>query len=345
MNTILDSPAVILGIYCALALLAALLGGVLPTFFHLTHTRLQIAISFVGGLMLGLSLLGMLPHALHQIGSVHQTVAWLLTGFLVMFFLQRFLPFHHHDVTEGNPLEPCGHPHSLAERSARNLSWAGVAVGLSLHSIFDGLAMAAGVAAGQQAQSGALGLGAALVVILHKPFGALAISTLMVASHKTRKFQRWVIVAFALVTPLGALLFYLGAGPLADSHPAWVGAALAFCAGTFLCISCADLLPELQFHSHDRIKLSLALLAGMGIAILIVRFGHGNHDHEPHRDERAVPLLESRGPQRHENYPAAGGQRPGLVTLAATVQKPFCAYDSLASSPHLLQQSLCLWMS
>jgi zinc and cadmium transporter len=274
MNTLFSSPTVILVIYCLLALLAALMGGVLPTLFRLTHARLQIAISFVGGLMLGLALLGMMPHALHQIGSVHATVAWLLAGFLTMFLLQRFLPFHHHDVTEGSPLEPCGHPHSLAERSARSLSWAGVAVGLSLHSVFDGLAMAAAVAAGNQTQSGALGLGTALAVILHKPFGALAISTLMVADHKSHGAQRLVNLAFALVTPLGALLFFLGAGHLAHSHPACVGAALAFCAGTFLCIACADLLPEVQFHSHDRVKLSLALLAGIGVAVLIVRFGH-----------------------------------------------------------------------
>lgn len=275
------SPVVLLALYCVLALLAALAGGVLPTLVRLTHTRLQLAISFVGGLMLGLSLLGMMPHALHQVGSAPQTATWLLTGFLVMFFLQRFLPFHHHDVAEGNPLEPCGHTHSLAERSARSLNWAGVAVGLSLHSIFDGLAMAAAVAAGQQTQSGALGLGAALAVILHKPFGALAISTLMVASQASRSTKRWVILAFALVTPLGALLFFLGAGHLAHSHPVWVGAALAFCAGTFLCIAGADLLPELQFHSHDRVKLSLALLAGIGVAVLIARFGHVQHVPEP----------------------------------------------------------------
>jgi zinc and cadmium transporter len=279
MNQTAIAPIGWLTGYSALALLAALAGGILPAMFRLTHTRLQTAISFVGGLMLGLSLLGMMPHALHQVGSAPQTATWLLAGFLVMFFLQRFLPFHHHDVVEGNPLEPCGHTHSLAERSARSLSWAGVAVGLSLHSIFDGLAMAAAVAAGHQTQSGALGLGTALAVILHKPFGALAISTLMVASHVSRNSQRLVILAFSLVTPIGALLFFLGAGLLAQSHPAWVGAALAFCAGTFLCIACADLLPELQFHSHDRVKLSLALLAGIAVAVLIARYSHAHQSH------------------------------------------------------------------
>jgi zinc and cadmium transporter len=235
-------------------------------------------VSFVGGLMLGLSLLGMLPHAQHQLGSIHQSSAWLLSGFLVMFFLQRFLPFHHHDVAEGSPVEPCGHAHSLAERSARSLSWMGVALGLSLHSVFDGLAMAAAVAAGHQANSGALGLGTALAVILHKPFGALAIITLMTASATTSASRHLVNLAFALVTPLGALLFYLGAGPWAHTHPTWLGIALAFCAGTFLCIAGADLLPELQFHRHDRLKLSLALLAGLGVALAVIHFGHDGHE-------------------------------------------------------------------
>jgi len=280
MTSAFDSSVVLLTVYCVVVFVAALVGGWLPLLVRLTHTRLQLAVSFVGGLMLGLALLGMLPHALHQQDSVHQTVVWLLTGFLVMFFLQRFLPFHHHDVAEGSPLEPCGHTHSLAERSARSLSWAGVALGLSLHSVFDGLAMAAAVAAGAQTHSGALGLGTALAVILHKPFGALAISTLMVTSHASRNLQRWVILAFALVTPVGALLFFLGAAPLAHSHPAWLGAALAFCAGTFLCIAGADLLPELQFHKHDRITLSLALLAGLAAAILIVRFGHADDEQQ-----------------------------------------------------------------
>ena len=135
MNSSLASPRVLLVCYCVLAFVAALAGGALPTLFKLTHPRLQIAISFVAGLMLGLSLLGLLPHALGELTAVHQTMAWLLGGFLFMFFLQRFLPFHHHDVAEGSPVEACGHAHSLAERSARSLSWAGVALGLSLHSI------------------------------------------------------------------------------------------------------------------------------------------------------------------------------------------------------------------
>lgn len=284
--------ALLLG-YCLLALLAALIGGMMPSLIKLTHTRLQFAVSLVAGLMLGLSVLGLLPHATHELGSVHQSTSWLLAGFLVMFLLQRFAPFHHHDVPEGSPPEPCGHTHSLAERSARGLSWIGLAFGLSLHSVFDGLAMAAAVTADAQTpRGGALGLGTALAVILHKPFGALAITTLMTASGAGRALRNWVNLAFACVTPLGAMLFFLGAGPWAVVHPSWLGCALAFCAGTFLCIACADLLPELQFHTHDRFKLSLALIIGLGIAIFIGQLelpGHGHSSNHPKTEHLHPP--------------------------------------------------------
>lgn len=279
MNMPFVYPTVLLAVYCLLALLAALVGGLLPMLFRLTHTRLQLAISFVGGLMIGLALLGMLPHAEHHLSSSTKAAGWLLAGFVVMFVLQRFLPFHHHDVPDGGPEEPCGHTHSLAERSARNLNWIGVALGLSFHSIFDGLAMAAAVVSDAHYQRTALGLGAALAVILHKPFGAMAISTLMAVSPASERTKWLVNLAFALVTPLGALLFFIGAGAFAREHPGWLGAALAMCGGTFLCIACMGLLPELQFHAHDRVKLTIALLAGIGVAVGIAFYGHPGSEH------------------------------------------------------------------
>lgn len=290
MSTPSISPMLQLAGYCLLALLAALAGGMLPSFFKLTHTRLQVAVSFVAGLMLGLAVLGLLPHSMAELHSVHTATWLLLAGFILMFLLQRFLPFHHHDVEEGSPLEPCGHTHSLAERSAKKLSWVGVALGLSLHSVFDGLAMAAGVASSDRGHGEALGLGAALAVILHKPFGALAITTLMAASGIAASARHKVNLAFALVTPLGALLFFAGFASWAHAHPALLGGALAFCAGTFLCIACADLLPELQFHRHDRFALSFALLAGLAIAVLIVRFGHAGHEHSHGEPAAAIEL-------------------------------------------------------
>jgi zinc and cadmium transporter len=270
----------LLSIYCALVMLASLAGGWLLLAVHLNHTRLQLAVSLVAGLMLGIALLHFLPDAEEQIHSMDRTMQWVLGGFLVMFFVQRFFHFHHHDLPEGDPEDCCEHDHghhhehdhtnTLADKSAKQLSWVGTALGLTLHSLLDGLALAAAVAAGaQEGHSKIAGLGVALVVILHKPFDAMAVSTLMTAGGKS-KFSRHVLNGlFALASPLGAALFYFGVNQFTGTHGAFLGYALAFCAGSFLCIASSDLLPELQFHSHDRFKLSIALLAGLSIAILI----------------------------------------------------------------------------
>jgi zinc and cadmium transporter len=288
----------LLAIYCALILLASLAGGWLPMMVRLTHTRLQLAISLVAGLMLGIALLHFLPDAEEQLHSLDRTAGWMLGGFLTMFFVQRFFHFHHHDLPEGDPEDCChgddphvhadehghvhehghSHAHTLAAKSAQQLSWIGTALGLTLHSLLDGLALAAAVAAGVQNRAGLAGFGVALAVILHKPFDSMTVSTLMTAGGKSRLSRHLLNVVFALISPIGVALFFVGSGHFSGSNEIFLGSALAFCSGTFLCIASSDLLPELQFHSHDRFKLSLALLAGIGVAIVIGQLEPGPSD-------------------------------------------------------------------
>lgn len=294
----MTSVSGLLILYCALALGASLLGGLLPTLVHLTHRRLQTAISFVSGLMLGMALLHLIPHALFQVNDADRVMFWVLAGFLVMFFLQRFFHFHHHDLPEEDPGDCChdhsephthDHSHTLADISAKHLSWAGTALGMSLHSLLDGLALAAAVLAEFHGHAGMAGLGTALVVILHKPFDAMAVTTLMSSGGSSARTRQLLNGLFALATPVGAVLFCLGMNQVVATHPAFLAGALAFCAGNFLCIACSDLLPELQFHSHDRFKLSVALLAGLGVALLIGKFETSGHEHHHERGETPVP--------------------------------------------------------
>jgi zinc and cadmium transporter len=293
--------------YCGLILLASLAGGWIPLVLRLTHTRMQVATSFVAGLMLGVGLLHLLPHAFSFLKSIDRTAWWLLGGFLLMFFIQRFFQFHHHDVPtgenssqehahEGHSHHAHGHSHdhgagqhhhdhghglTLAERSARNLTWTGAALGLTLHTMIDGLALAASVqadAAHAGGQGALFGFGTFLVIILHKPFDAMAIGTLMAAGGRSKLSRHLVNGLFALAIPAGVLLFTLGLKQFGAAGDVFLGCALAFAAGTFLCIAASDLLPELQFHSHDRGKLSVALISGLALAIAIGAFESSGHD-------------------------------------------------------------------
>ena len=44
-----------------------------------------------------------------------------------------------------------------------------------------------------------------------------------------------------------------------------LGTALSFAAGVFICIALSDLLPEMEFHAHNKVQLTVAL--GLGIAL------------------------------------------------------------------------------
>src|SRR5690349_5165823 len=107
-------PVALLVVYSLICVGASLAGGWVPLVLTLTHRRMQIAISFVSGIVLGIGLLHLLPHSFAELRSIDRTVLWVLAGFLFMFFLERFFHFHHHDApAEG--LEPAVADAALAQ--------------------------------------------------------------------------------------------------------------------------------------------------------------------------------------------------------------------------------------
>lgn len=287
-----------LGAYCVVVIAASLLGGWLPQWFVLSHNRMQVAISLIGGMMLGIGVFHMLPHALVELGPDGPDLAahGMMAGLVVMFLLLRAFHFHHHGTLDSLHQEqdaPCHHGHAPGElhdhdhqhRGAtgqpgtRRLSWVGVFLGMAFHSIGDGLALGASMEA--DVRHGAttwMGLGTFLAVALHKPVDSISITTLMAASGWSNR-SRWIVnLGFSLICPLGALLFVLGVQEFSDGQALIVGLALAVSAGVFICIALGDLLPEMEFHSHNRVPLTLALLAGVALAWGI-RFLEAPHAH------------------------------------------------------------------
>jgi zinc and cadmium transporter len=296
----LDMPhAALLTYDCVLILLASIAGGMIPVWFRLTHRWMQFAVSFVAGLMLGVGLLHMLPHAIADAvlvdaaspgRAVTTIVWWMLGGFLTMFFIERFFCYHHHDVPpEDDDLAhdhaDCAHAHAPAHEHEphHDVTWSGAALGLFLHSALNGIALAASVANGHS-DTALAGLGTFLVIFLHKPFDAMTIGMLMARGGYSLLWRHMVNCLFSLAIPLGVLVFYFGLASTDGSNSSSLVAAysLAFSAGTFLCIASSDLLPELQFHQHDRGKLSAALLLGLAVAIAVAELEERAHDPHTH---------------------------------------------------------------
>ncbi|MCA9147718.1 MAG: ZIP family metal transporter [Planctomycetales bacterium] len=311
------SPHLLIAVYSIAVVASSLFGGWLPSLFNLTHVRMQVALSFVGGTMLGVGMLHMLPHSYVETGSLDTSIVWLMVGLLGMFLLIRTFHFHEHGPaldglsdgespahshddpsTESKPANHdhghahghghshshagCQHGHGVGDRpEISSVSWLGVACGLSLHTFLDGVALAAGVISdlAHRGTVGLAGFGVFLAIVLHKPLDALSITTLMQARGSSRNTQQAVNAGFAAMCPAGALVFAAWVQAMGDAQHYWVGVALAISAGVFLCISLSDLLPEVQFHHHDRLKLSAALVLGVLCAygIHLVEPPHAHH--------------------------------------------------------------------
>ncbi len=293
-------PVIQLAFYSAGIFTASMAGGWAPSAMRFTHKQLHLLMSLVAGLMLGVGVFILLPHAAEQLHSLDDALLWLMVGLLGMFFLIRAFHFHQHasiDPDEGEPASnageqqlpvvSCGHDHDHGHHDhtpAHRLSWTGIGFGLTVHTLIDGMALAASVQAESSRDAGQnwfVGVGTFLAIFLHKPLDAMSITTLMASGGWSQRARFFVNAAFASICPIGVMLFFL-AGRVLTTDGMLLGVCLAFSAGVFLCISLGDLLPEIQFHDHDRVALSAALLTGVvvawGIHFLEPTHVHGSHE-------------------------------------------------------------------
>ena len=113
---------------------------------------------------------------------------------------------------------------------------------------------------------------------------ARATSILTTRRTRSRRKITWVQLGYVAMIPIGAFAFVLTSGALEEGlKQKLTGFALAFSAGTFIFIALSDLLPEVQFHRHDRVPLFLALVFGvvlMGFIAYLESLGEGKGKEE-----------------------------------------------------------------
>ena len=77
----------VIGIYSLLIVAGSLCGGTIPLLVNLTHRRMQLVISLVAGLMLGVGVFHMIPHGISELdemevsNSIDQGMLWMMFGF------------------------------------------------------------------------------------------------------------------------------------------------------------------------------------------------------------------------------------------------------------------------
>ncbi|HEX7878210.1 MAG TPA: ZIP family metal transporter [Candidatus Eisenbacteria bacterium] len=231
-----------LPVYSLLLFAAAAFGGLLPTLRpELTKKSRAFILSLASGLLLGTAFLHMLPEAVNIVGA--SVVVAVLVGFVSLLLLEKFVMVH--------PCEEMGcHFHHLGTSAF---------LGISLHSFMDGVALGASLS------DAGLSLVVFGAILLHEIPCGFSLGSLLVLGRRDRGRVIALILLYAIMTPLGAILTWLLSLQLPPTTAGW---ALGFSAGNFLFVATADLLPQLHLHERANRRQIVWLLAGLGISWL-----------------------------------------------------------------------------
>ncbi len=289
----------LLALYAVILIVIVILGAQVNRWIVLNHRRMQFIMSFVAGIMLGIAVFHLLPHAIYassfsntsKMGAV--SIDWiagsLMLGLLSMFLLQRIFHFHQHDFDEAQTHRIQAQIKGEKATSGLEARSFGVIIGLAIHSMMDGIALASTIQAESlYSDNGAfalLGMGVFIAICLHKPLDAMTISIFISGSEKAQRWRYPLLIGYAVICPIvaGFILAGFATDMLSSSL---IAGALGFSAGIFLCIALSDLLPEIHFHDHDRFKMTVLLLLGISLSLLIKQFEaphlHHGHMHNSH---------------------------------------------------------------
>jgi len=266
-----------LSMYTGAILAGALAGGALPLFG--TARRSDVLLSFSAGVMLGAAFFHMLPEAVEASGA--GAIPFVLAGFVLVYLLERFVLVHvcaepgPQPVVEGAAADvhvhgAPGHVHVHGDATGCTVHTMGLAafIGMSLHTIGDGFALAAASAEAN------LGLLVFLAILAHKIPNAFSLSAILRAEGYSRPKALLMNAAFALMVPLGALSFVVLRELVRVEQ--FTSIALAGSAGTFLHLSLSDILPDVHRRGVAKWRLTLAVIAGLALmgALRFLRHGH-----------------------------------------------------------------------
>jgi zinc and cadmium transporter len=265
-----------LAAYSGAILAGSLAGGALPLIGR--RARNDALLSFSAGVMLGAAFFHMLPEAVEMGG--HDVVPWVVVGFLFLFLLERFLLGHvcpepgPSARLVANPPPPAlrfrehaAHDHAH-EATGCDVHTLGIAafVGLSLHTLVDGFAL------GAASTEAALGLLVFVAILAHKVPSSVALASILRAEGYSRAQTLLMNASFALMVPLGAVLF-VAIDRLAHAQR-FTAFALAASAGSFLQLALSDILPDLHRRGASRWRVTLSLLGGLAVMWMLQAFTH-----------------------------------------------------------------------
>lgn len=233
-----------------LLILAVLLGGGLAFVLRRQHKKaLQLVLSFSGAYILGITVIHLMPEIFRQTSI--QVGPWILLGFFVQLLLEQLSQGIEH-----------GHVH-VHEHASPNFAWQ-IMIGLCLHAFLEGMPLGNHDVL-EHVHHDHDGIHHLYYgILLHKMPAAFALGLILLFSG-FRTWTAWLCISiFALMSPLGAVLFEL----IHFSLPVTT-ALMAFVVGSFLHIA-TTILFEIDTTQKHRIPMGkfVAVALGSGLSLL-----------------------------------------------------------------------------
>lgn len=243
--------------------LATVAGGLLSVIIAATLTVnvltrvVRDLVSLSTGVLLGTSLLNVLPEAFESTAPPQALFATLLAGLLFFFLLEKAELYRHQHHHEGDEHH---HHHGFDRQQAGRGGWS-VLLGDSIHNFCDGIIIAAAFLADVQ-----LGIVTSLAIVAHEIPQEVGDYIVLLNAGFTRRKALLYNAASGLAAVAGGVIGYFVVGPWQQLFPY----LLVVASSSFIYVAVADLIPQLQHRLSWRDTAAQLAWLGGGLAIVIV---------------------------------------------------------------------------
>ena len=248
--------------------LATLLGGLASVLIAASLTAglleriVKSLVSFSVGVLLGTALLHVLPEAFESHADPRGLFLTLLAALLFFFMLEKAELYRHSHHHEGD--DPDHHHHHGFDAEQAGRGGLSVLLGDSIHNFCDGVIIAAAFLADTH-----LGVVTSLAIIAHEIPQEVGDYVVLINAGLTRRRALAYNAISGLAAVVGGVLGYFIVGPWKALFPY----LLVVASSSFIYVSLADLLPQLQRRLPLRETAAQLgwLAAGLGVVLLALK--------------------------------------------------------------------------
>ena len=207
-----------------------------------TNKIISLALGFASGIMIGVSLLSLIPHSI-SLGDIEFTAIGFIVGGIFMWFIDSFIPHFDKGKEKNNIYLKMGYF---------------IAVGIAIHNLPEGIAIGASSAVSEQ-----LGIFTAGAIGIHNIAEGMAVALPLCLGKITKRKIIFITTMTGLSTFFGTIIGVL----LVSISPLFIASSMAFAAGAMLYIASDELIP----HSHNtHVEFAnIGIMVGIAISFLL----------------------------------------------------------------------------